>query len=149
MKRGSILFLQIIVVLIGIGALTFMLWEPQIEGVNAHATFSQIYFDPFVIYMYAASIAFFVAIFQALKLLQYIRQDKALSPDSVKALQIIKYSAITFVVLIAAPVVYLFIARPGDDIAGGVAVGLFIIFVSTIVAVVSGVFEKVVQSTLK
>ena len=37
MKKGSTIFLQVIIVLIGIGALAFMLWEPHVEGVNAHA----------------------------------------------------------------------------------------------------------------
>ena len=37
MNRGSILFLKVVLVLIGIGALALMLWEPHIEGRNAHA----------------------------------------------------------------------------------------------------------------
>lgn len=42
-KRGSTLFLQMVIILFGIGALAFLLWEPTVEGVNAGATFSQIY----------------------------------------------------------------------------------------------------------
>jgi hypothetical protein len=38
MKRSSTIFLQVVIVLIGIGALAVMLWEPHIEGRNAHAT---------------------------------------------------------------------------------------------------------------
>jgi hypothetical protein len=42
------IFLQAVIVLIGIGALALMLWEPHIEGRNAHATLFEIYFnDPF------------------------------------------------------------------------------------------------------
>ena len=37
MKISSTRFLQIVIVLIGIGALALMLWEPHIEGRNAHA----------------------------------------------------------------------------------------------------------------
>ena len=43
MKRSSTIFLQVVIVLIGIGALALMLWEPHIEGRNAHATFFQIH----------------------------------------------------------------------------------------------------------
>ena len=44
MKRSSTIFLQVVIVLIGIGALALMLWEPHIEGRNAHATLFEIYF---------------------------------------------------------------------------------------------------------
>ena len=60
MKRSSTIFLQVVIVLIGIGALALMLWEPHIEGRNAHATLFEIYFkDPFLAYAYIASIAVF------------------------------------------------------------------------------------------
>ena len=60
MKRHSI-FLQVVIVLIGIGVLALMLWEPQIEGRNAHATLFEIYFqDPFLAYAYIASTSFFL-----------------------------------------------------------------------------------------
>lgn len=65
MKKGSTVFLQVVVVLIGIGAIALMLWEPHLEGRNAHATTFQIYFeDPFLAYAYTASIAFFVALYR-------------------------------------------------------------------------------------
>lgn len=70
MKKGPAIFLQTVIVLIGIGALAFMLWEPHIEGRNAHATLFEIYFkDPFLAYAYIASTPFFVALYQAFKLL--------------------------------------------------------------------------------
>jgi hypothetical protein len=60
MKGSSTVFLQVVVVLIGIGALAIMLWEPHIEGRNAHATLFEIYFkDPFLAYAYIGSIPFF------------------------------------------------------------------------------------------
>ena len=77
MERGSILFLKAVLVLVGIGALALMLWEPHIEGRNAHATLFEIYFkDPFLAYAYIASIPFFVALYQAFKVLGYVRQTK-------------------------------------------------------------------------
>ena len=87
MKRSSTIFLQVVVVLIGIGALAIMLWEPHIEGRNAHATLFEIYFkDPFLAYAYIASIPFFVALYQAFKVLGYVRQNKTFSQATVKAL---------------------------------------------------------------
>ena len=64
------IFLQALIVLIGIGALALMLWEPHIEGRNAHATLLEIYFkDPLLAYAYLSSIPFFVALYQAFTVL--------------------------------------------------------------------------------
>ena len=101
MKRSSIygehgrttIFLQVIIVLIGIGALALMLWEPHIEGRNVHATLFEIYFkDPFLAYAYTASIAFFVALYQAFTLLGRVRRNEVFSQRSVKSLRTINSS---------------------------------------------------------
>jgi hypothetical protein len=143
MKRGSVIFLRVVIALIGIGTLAFMLWEPHLEGRNANATLFQIYFnDPFLVYAYTASIAFFVALYKTFKLLEYIGQNKVFSLNSVKALRTIRYCAISLIGFIAAPVAYQFIVRPGDDIAGGVAVGLSLIFASSVIAAATSMFER-------
>src|SRR4051794_2675895 len=149
-KRSSTIFLQVVIVLIGIGALALMLWEPHLEGRNAHATTFEIYFkDPFLAYAYLSSIAFFTALLQAFTLLRYIRQDKVFSPDSVRALRIIKYCAISLVATVGAAVAYLFIAMRGkDDIAGGVAMGLVMIFVSAVIGTAAAVFERLLQNAV-
>jgi Protein of unknown function (DUF2975) len=143
MKKSLTILLQVVVVVVGIGALTFLLWEPHLEGRNAHATLFEIYFkDPFLAYIYIVSILFFIGSYQSFKLFGFVRQNKTFSKDTTKALRTIKYSAIFLAGFIVLPVAYLFIARPDDDIAGGVAMGLFIIFVSAIVAIVASIFEK-------
>ena len=148
-KKSSTLILQIVVILIGIGVLAFMLWEPTIEGRNVNSTLFQIYFnDPFLAYAYTASIAFFMAIYQAFKLLGYVGQNEVFSEKSVKALRTIKYCAMTIVAFVVGAEAYLFIVRPGDDIAGGVFMGLLIIFVSGVVAIAAAVFEKTTQSAV-
>ena len=134
---------------LAIGALAFMLWEPTVEGVNAHATFSQIYFDdPFLLYAYSASIFFFIAAYQTFVLLGYIRRNEVFSSRAISALRTMKYCASAIVVFTAAPLAYLCIVRPGDDIAGGVAVGLLIMFLSAVVATAAGVFERALQSAV-
>ena len=149
MKRSSIIVLQIVIVALGITVLAFMLWEPQIEGRNLNSTQFQIYFnDPFLMWAYTGSIAFFVALYQAFKLLGYIGQEKALSLNSVKALRAIKYCAEVIVGFVVVAEAYLFIVRPGADIAGGVFMGLLIIFVSGVVAIAAAVFERTTQSAV-
>ena len=149
MKKSSVIFFQALIILIGIGALVFMLWEPHIEGRNANATFFQIYFnDPFLAFAYTASIAFFVALYQAFKLIGYIGQDKTFSPDSLKSIQTIKYCAMILLAFIVGGEAYLFIVRPGDDIAGGVFIGLLMIVVFGVVVIVSGKFERILRSVV-
>jgi len=149
MKRSSTIFLQVVMVLIGIGALALMLWEPHIEGRNVHATLFEIYFkDPFLACAYIASIPFFVALYQAFKLLGYIGRNEVFSQRSVKALRTIKYCAIAIIGFAVAAVAYLFIARPGDDIAGGVFMGTIIAFASLIVTTAAAVFERLLQNAV-
>src|SRR5436309_3413116 len=102
MKQRSTVFLQAVVVLIGIGALALMLWEPNIEGRNAHATLFEVYFkDPFLAYAYVASIPFFAALYQAFKVFGYAGQNKIFSQAAVKALQTIRYCAIAVIGFVA------------------------------------------------
>ncbi len=149
MKRSSTIFLQAVIVALGIGALALLLWEPHIEGRNAHSTLFQIYFnDPFLAYAYTGSIAFFVALYQAFRVLGYVRQDKTFSQTTVNALRIIKYCAFTIIGFVLGAVAYLMIIRPDDDIAGGVFIGILITFGSTVIATAAAVFEKTLQTAV-
>lgn len=148
MKKNSSIFLRVVVLLIGIGALIFMLWEPHFEGRNVGATFYEIYFkDAFLAYAYVASIPFFVALYQLFKLFGYIAENKLFSADSIKALRIINYSAVSIVCFALLAEVYLFIFQSGkDDITGGIFMGLIIIAISGVVSIVSGKFAKNMQT---
>lgn len=150
MKRGSTIFLQLVIAIFGIAALALMLLEPRLEGRNANATLTEIYFkDPFLAYVYTASIAFFVALYQAIKLLGYIGKDKIFSLASVRSLRIIKFCALALVGCIALALAYIFIAVRGkDDIAGGVVIGALLLFVSLVVATAAAVFEKLLQNAV-
>ncbi|QNL51869.1 DUF2975 domain-containing protein [Olivibacter sp. SDN3] len=151
MKRISIIFLRVVVVLIGIGTLAFLLWEPHIEGRNIHATFFDIYFkDPFLIYVYIASASFFVGLYQVFKLLGYIGQNSVFSQNTVRALRTIKYCSIILIIFILGAEAYFFIVQSskGEDIAGGVAIGFVMIFISLIIATAATLFEKILQNAV-
>src|SRR5574339_498975 len=101
-RRSSTAFLQSVIVLIGIGALALMLWEPHLEGRNAHATVFEVYFkDPFLAYAYIASIPFFVALYQGFRVLGYTGQNQVFSQAAVRALRRIKFCAIAMLVFVA------------------------------------------------
>src|SRR6266404_3518760 len=148
MKQGSILFLKAVLVLVGIGALALLLWEPHIEGRNAHATPFEIYFkDPFLAYAYIASIPFFVALYQAFKVLGYAGQNKVFSQEAVKALRTIKFCAIVIVGFVAVGEIFIMLGD-SDDRAGGVFMGILITFASIVIANAAAMFERILQNAV-
>ena len=153
MKRSSTIFLQVVIVLIGIVALAIMIRFPLTEGRATNLNLVSIYADPFLVYGYLASIAFFVALYQAFKLLGYIRQNKVFSLDSVKALRTIKYCAIILSILIVMAALYIRIsyaihAKADDDPAGFIAVCIVTTFISIVVATAAAVFERMLQNAV-
>lgn len=148
MKRGATLFLRAVLVLIGIGALALLLWEPHLEGRNAHATVFEIYFkDPFLAYAYIASIPFFLGLYQAFKVLGYAGRNQEFSPSAVRSLRTIKYCAIAIIGFVAAGEVFIML-HESDDRAGGVFVGVLIIFASIVVATAMAVLERAAQKAV-
>jgi hypothetical protein len=148
MKKSSTVFLQFVIVLVALAALAFLLGEPHLEGRNAQATPFQIYFqDPFLAFAYVASIPFFVALFQAFKVLSYVRQDATFSPASVKALRTIKYCALAILGFVAVSVVFMPMADP-DDGPPGVVMRVFFAFASIVVATAAAMFERILQNAV-
>lgn len=148
MKRSSTIFLQMVVILVGIGALALMLWEPHIEGRNAHATLYQIYFnDPFLAYAYIASLPFFAALYQAFKVLGYVRQNKTFSPAAVKALRIIKYCGISIIGFVAVGEIFIMLGN-SDDRPPAVFMGILITFGSIVIATAAAMFERILQNAV-
>jgi hypothetical protein len=153
MKKSSTIFLQAaflqtVIVLIGIGALALMLWEPHVEGRNAHATLFQIYFnDPFLAYAYIASIPFFAGLYHAFKVLGYAGQNKVFSRAAVNALRTIKYCAMAIIGFTALGEIFILFGS-SDDRAGGVFMGILIIFGSVVVATAAAVFERILRNAV-
>jgi hypothetical protein len=148
MKRSSTIFLQVVIVLIGIGALALLLWEPHIEGRNAHATLFEIYFkDPFLALVYIGSIPFFMALYQAFKVLGYAGQNKVFSQAAVKALRTIKYCAIAIIGFVAVEEIIIMLDN-SDDRAGGVFMGILITFGSIVIATAAAMFERILQNAV-
>jgi hypothetical protein len=149
MKQISTVFLQVVVVLIGIGALVLLLWMPLTEGRATNLDLFHIYFDPLILYAYAASIAFFVALYKAFKLLGYIGQNKVFSTDSVKTIKSIKHCAMILGILIVLAGVYIrLFHEKEDDPAGFIAICIVTTFVSIVFATAAAVFEKLLQNAI-
>ncbi len=150
MKRSSTIFLQIVIVLIGIAAIAFLLGEPHLEGRNKDATLFEVYFkDPFLAYAYVASIPFFVALYQAFKVLGYAGKNRALSQEAVNALRAIKYCALAIIGFVAVSVVFMPLSAPEDDDGPqGVVLRILVAFATIIVAAAAAMFERVLQNAV-
>ena len=146
--RTSTAFLQTVIVLIGIGALALLLWEPHLEGRNVHATPFEIYFkDPFLAYAYVASIPFFAGLYQAFKVLRYAGQNRIFSQAALKALRTIRLCAIAIIGFVAVGEVFIML-HTSEDRAGGVFIGILIGFGSVIVATAAATFEWILQNAV-
>lgn len=149
MKSISIVFLQVVIVLIGIVAIAILLWFPQTEGRAANLDLLSIYLDPFILYGYATSIAFFVALYKAFKLLGYIGQNKVFTSNAVKTLKSIKYCAIIISILIVLAGLYIrLFHHKEDDPAGFLAICIVTTFVAIVVATTAAIFEKLLQTAI-
>ena len=96
-KQGSTIFLKVVIFLIGIAVLAVCIFGlPGVASRDAAAHPETAYLQyPFLVYAYVLCIPFYVALYQAFKLLTYIDKNKAFSELSVRALRYIKYCAIT------------------------------------------------------
>lgn len=149
MKRISIVFLQSVIVLIGIVALVILIRFPLTEGRAANLNLFSIYLDPFILYGYATSIAFFVALYKAFQLLGYIGHNKVFSSNAVKTLKSIKYCAIVLSILIVLAGLYIkLFHNKNDDPAGFLAICIVTTFVSIVVATAAAIFEKLLQNAI-
>jgi hypothetical protein len=149
MKRISIKFLQAAIVLIGIVALAIMIRLPLIEGRATNLDLFSIYSDPFIWYGYTASIAFFVALFKAFKLLGYVGQNKIFSSNAVGTLKSIKHCAFVLIIFIVLAGLYIrLFHHKDDDPAGFLAICIVTTFISIVVATAAAIFGKRLQNAI-
>ena len=148
MKRSPAIFLQVVVVLVGIGAIALLLWEPHLEGRNKHSTLFEIYFqDPFLAYAYVASIPFFVAVVQAYRVLGFAGRNQIFSQAAVRSLRTIKLCAIAIIGFVAGAEVII-LSHANEDRPGGVFMGIVVAFASVVIATAAAVFERILQNAV-
>lgn len=150
MKRVSTLFLQAVLILIGIIVLALLIRFPLTEGRAENLDLFSIYSDPFILYGYASSIVFFTGLYKTYRLLGYFRQNKEFSESSVNALRDLKYCALLLSGLIMlAGLIIKFFHYKDDDPAGFLAMCLVTAFLSLITAAIAYVFEKILRKGIE
>lgn len=149
MKKVSTLFLKVVILLIAIGALMWMIRFPQLEGRATNLDLISIYTDPFIIYIYIASTPFFVGLYQAFKLLNFIDASNAFSQGAVNTLKNMKFASLSLIGFIVLAEVYIRFFAKGDDPAGPTMLGILASFALTVIATAAAVFQKLLQGKIK
>lgn len=148
MKRGSTLFLRLVICLLAVGVFALMIWFPQTEGRAANLDLISIYKDPLIIYAYIASIPFFFGLYQAFKLLNLIDADKAFSQAAVNTLRKMKYASISLIGFILLAILFIRFAAGGDDPAGPTMLGIIATLAATVIATAATLFQKLFQNAV-
>lgn len=148
MKKSSTFFLKVVILLIAIGVLAGLIRFPQTEGRAAHLDLISIYTDPFIIYIYIASTPFFVGLYHAFKLLNFIDANKAFSQVAVNTLKNMKFASLSLIGFIVLAELYLRFFVHGDDIAGPTMLGMCMALAFGVIAAAAGVFQKLFQNAV-
>ncbi|MCM3691003.1 DUF2975 domain-containing protein [Neobacillus niacini] len=148
MKRGSTLFLRMAVFLIGTPVLALAIfgltWLPKNP---ANPDYAYMLY-PIVIGMYVSAIPFFVALYQAFKLLSHIDKNQAFSELSVIALKNIKICAMTISGLYLVILPFVFLIAELDDAPGLVIIGMVPVFASMVIAVFAAVLQRLLKEAI-
>lgn len=147
MKRET-LFLKVVVLLMGILILALCLFGLPSIANEAAEQYPAYWVYPVIIGMYVAAIPFYVALYQALKLLSFIDRNIAFSELSVKALKTIKYCAISISLLYAMDMPFFYLVGEKDDAPGLILLGLVITFAPIVIAVFAAVLEKLLKAAI-
>lgn len=151
MKLGTTLFLKAAVILIGIPVLALCIFlVPEIANFAAEL-YPEMTYIQFLVYLdlYASAIPFYIALYQAFKLLGYIDNNKAFSELSVRVLKNIKYCAITISSVYVAGMPLFYLIAEKDDAPGIIVIGLIIIFASMVIAVFAAVLQSLLTEAIE
>jgi hypothetical protein len=147
MKRSSALFLQGVILLVGLVTLGLLLWEPHLEGRNAHATTFEIYFkDPFLAYVYVGSVPFFLALFRAFALFGNVRQNGSFSPVTLDALRAIKRCGMALFGFVVGALIIILVSGAGEP--GGIFMCVLAALVASVIAATAARFARHLQEAL-
>lgn len=150
LNRRFAQFLQVVVVVLGLGTLGLLLWEPHLEGRNVHATTFEIYFrDPFLAYVYVGSIPFFVALQRAFGLFGEAGRHGSFSPASLDALRTIKVCALVILGFVAGGVVIILAFGDGEDRPAGIFMSVLVAFAASAIAATAAIGARSLQRALR
>lgn len=150
MKQVSTVFLKIAVILIGIPILALCIFLVPKIGNFAVELYPNMAYLKYIsmIFLYVTAIPFYLALYEAFKLLSYIDKNEAFSNFSVRSLQKIKFYAITISILYVLGMPLFYLLAEKDDAPGIILIGMIIIFASMVIAVFAAVLQRLLQEAI-
>lgn len=148
MKKGSTLFLKIVLIFLGFAVLAGLFWFPQAEGRALNLDLFSIYTDPLVIYSFISAIPVFAGLHQAFKLLSLIDANKAFSQNAINTLRNMKFASLSLIGFITVALLYLRFFVHNEDLAGPTMLGICMLLAFSVIATAAGVFQKLLQNAV-
>lgn len=150
MKQVPTFFLKIVIIVVSLGVLALCIFAlPAIPNGNAPTQAIENALYLFLAAAYVSAIPFYLAAYQALKLLKYIETEKVFSDVSVKALKIIKYCGVAISVSYLAGMPFMYLFAEEDDAPGVILVGAAFVAAPLVVSVFAAVLQKLMQAVVK
>lgn len=149
MRRGKTTFLKLAVVIIGsIALILCIFWLPWFARNTAEMNPEYGYLRyPVLISVYTTVIPFYIALYQALKLLNHIEYKNAFSELAVESLKYIKYCAITIIILYVIGLTLLGFQNAFHSSI--VIIGAIIIFAASAIALFAAVLQELLINALE
>ncbi|CEI83094.1 membrane protein [Oceanobacillus oncorhynchi subsp. incaldanensis] len=151
MQKSSTTFLKTVIYLMGLImiALSVILIPQIIIDISDSSAMVKWVIYPIVIGVFLTTIPFYLALYQALKLLRLIDQNQTFSEEAVFTLKKIKQCALTItgIYILTMPFIYLFAEK--DDAPGVIIIGMVPLFVSFVVAVFASLLQKLFKNALE
>src|SRR5690606_5572135 len=148
MQKGKILLLKSAIILLGVIMFALCIGLAELARYTEKTTPEYAYLRyPILFGMYVTVIPFYIALFQAYKILKYIEIKNAFSQLALQSLQIIKRCAVTISILYVVGSIGLLllnVLHPGIFLAG-----ITIIFTSLVIAVFAAVLQALFKSALE
>jgi len=150
MKRGSTFFLRAAVAAVGIVIAALCAFALPAAWIGVAKEYDDITYALYglIVAMYVAAIPFFIALYQALRLLDYIDKSKAFSLLSVKALKRIAYCGVAVAIVYAASMPLFYIWAENDDAPGLIVIGMAFVGASLTVAVFAAVLQRLLKEAI-
>lgn len=141
MEKSKYSVLQGLLVFFGLLIFYFLIRIPMLEGRAKNLDLFQIYSDPLIIYVYLASIVFFVGLIKTLQLLGFLGKNDFLAASG--AIRVVKICSIILGVAILAAAVFVSMAHhTDDDPAGFIALAMVLVAINIMVFFAAKKFEN-------
>jgi hypothetical protein len=148
MKEVSTLFLRATIAVLGLAVLALCIAAVATWITQGIQNDDIGWYRPVLWGLFLPALPFYIALFQAWKLLNYIDKNKAFSKLSVEALNVIKYCAFAIGACYATGMPTVYREAQDEDAPGLMLVGLFFVFAPVVVGVFAIVFQKLLKSAM-